>query len=324
VVDLSIVVPVYNCEGCLRALHERLTATLDRLDVTYELVLVDDRSGDSSWIVLEELAARDERVLALRLSRNFGQHAAITAGLEASSGRWSVVMDCDLQDPPELVPALYERALEGHDVVLARRLRPNQNAFRRLGARLYFRLLNLFLDTQIDGEYGTFSILSEKVRHAFLEVKDKDRHYLHIVFWLGFDHGTFEYEPADRLAGRSSYTWGKLVGHALDGVFFQTTTLLRWIVYLGFATAAGGVLLAIAFIVLALVANPPPGWTSLAVLILLVGGFIIVSTGVTGLYIGRIFRQVKDRPLYIIDRVAERDTSTGERELAASGDRVDS
>jgi glycosyltransferase involved in cell wall biosynthesis len=324
VVDLSIVVPVYNCEGCLRALHERLTDALDRLDVTYELVLVDDRSGDSSWIVLEEIAARDNRVLALRLSRNFGQHAAITAGLEASSGRWSVVMDCDLQDPPELVPALYERALEGHEIVLARRLRSNQNAFRRLGARLYFRLLNLFLDTQIDGEYGTFSILSEKVRHAFLEVKDKDRHYLHIVFWLGFDHGTFEYEPADRLAGRSSYTWGKLVRHALDGVFFQTTTLLRWIVYLGFATALGGVLLAIAFIVVALVANPPPGWTSLAVLILLVGGFIIVSTGVTGLYIGRIFRQVKDRPLYIVDRVAEPHKSTDEQELAAAGDRVDS
>jgi polyisoprenyl-phosphate glycosyltransferase len=324
VVELSIVVPVYNCAGCLNALHERLAATLRGLNVPYEIVLVDDRSADGSWAAIEALSARDPAVKGIRLSRNFGQHAAITAGLEASCGRWTVVMDCDLQDPPELLPALYSKALEGYDVVLARRIHRSEHWLRRSVASLYFRLLNVFLDTDIDGRYGTFSILSEKVRSAFLQIKDKDRHYLHIVFWVGFEHAAVDYEPAARFAGDSAYTPGRLLAHAMDGIFFQTTTLLRWIVYFGFATAGVGVLLAIAFIAEAVIANPPPGWTSLAVLLLLVGGFIIVSTGVTGLYIGRIFRQVKDRPLYVVDAVATRPEPSDDRELAsARQDRAD-
>jgi polyisoprenyl-phosphate glycosyltransferase len=122
VVELSVVVPVYNCDGCLRALHERLTETIRGLGVTYELVFVDDRSTDESWRSIVELASRDPALKAVRLSRNFGQHAAITAGLAAAEGRWTVVMDCDLQDPPELVPALYERAQAGAEMVLARRV----------------------------------------------------------------------------------------------------------------------------------------------------------------------------------------------------------
>ena len=314
-VELSVVVPVYNCDGCLRALHERLTEAIRGLGVSYELVFVDDRSADDSWRTIVEVASRDPAVKAIRLSRNFGQHAAITAGLAAAEGRWTVVMDCDLQDPPELVPTLYERAQAGAEIVLARRVQRGDSIFRRAGARMYFGLLNLFLDTDIDGEYGTFSILSEKVRRAFLDIKDKDRHYLHIVFWLGFDHDTIDYEPADRLAGRSSYTFGRLVGHAVDGVFFQTTTLLRWIVYFGFLTAAAGIGLALGLTIYALVASPLPGWTSLAVLILVVGGFIIVSTGVTGLYIGRIFRQVKDRPLYVVDTAVAGERERDAREL---------
>lgn len=308
-VELSIVVPVYNCDGCLAALHERLRETVRELGITYELILVDDRSTDGSWSTIEALAAEDRDVRGLRLSRNFGQHPAITAGLEAASGRWTVVMDCDLQDPPELVSSLYSKALEGYEVVLARRIHRNEPWLRRATARLYFRLLNAFLGTEIDGRYGTFSILSERVRSSFRQIKDKDRHYLQILFWFGFEHATIDYVPAPRFAGKSSYTAGRLLAHATDGVFFQTTTLLRWIVYLGFATAAGGVLLAAALIGLAIAANPPPGWTSLAVLLLLVGGFIIVSTGVTGLYIGRIFRQVKDRPLYVVEAA----TSASER-----------
>jgi dolichol-phosphate mannosyltransferase len=314
VVELSIVVPVYNCDGCLRVLHERLTAALEPLGITHELVLVDDRSTDESWSTVLTLASRDDSVKAIRLSRNFGQHAAITAGLAAAQGRWTVVMDCDLQDPPELVPVLYAKAQEGHELVLGRRVQRSHSWARRFASRMYFHLLNLFLDTKIDGEYGTFSILSDKVRRAFLSIKDKDRHYLHIVFWLGFDHATIDYELAEREAGRSSYTLGRLLGHAFDGIFFQTTTLLRWIVYLGFALAAAGVSLAVALIAYAIFASPLPGWTSLSVLILLVGGFIVVSTGVTGLYIGRIFRQVKDRPLYVVD-TALVGKGAGEREL---------
>jgi glycosyltransferase involved in cell wall biosynthesis len=300
-IDVSVVLPVYRCADCLPELHRRLTSTLKELGVSHELVFVDDRSPDDAWPVIRELAQRDERVRALRLSRNFGQQAAITAGIGASRGNWTVVMDCDLQDPPEVVARLYAKAQEGFDIVLGRRKQKKHPFFRRLAAGFYFKFIRLFLGVRISGEYGSFSIMAAKVRRAFLRVPDRDRHYLPILLWLGFNRASIEYEHGERHAGESSYSLRSLIRLAVEGVFFQTATLLRWIVYLGFCVALAGALLAIALVVLALVANPPPGWTSLAVLVLLVGGFIIVSTGVTGLYIGKIFQQVKNRPLFLID-----------------------
>jgi glycosyltransferase involved in cell wall biosynthesis len=275
--------------------------TLNEIGVSYELIFVDDRSPDGAWQILRELTVADSSVRALRLSRNFGQQAAITAGIGASRGSWTVVMDCDLQDPPEFVAELYAKSQEGFDIVLGRRKEKKHSLFRLLAARLYFKFLRLFLGVHISGEYGSFSIMAAKVREAFLRVPDRDRHYLPILLWLGFNRASVDYEHGERHAGKSSYSLRSLVRLAVEGVFFQTASLLRWIVYLGFCVALAGSLLAVALIVLAIVVNPPPGWTSLAVLILLVGGFIIVSTGVTGLYIGKIFQQVKNRPLFLID-----------------------
>jgi dolichol-phosphate mannosyltransferase len=299
--DLSVVLPVYRCAECIEPLHGRLTETLRTLSLSYELIFVDDRSPDGAWQVLRGIALADPGVRALRLSRNFGQQAAITAGIGASRGMWTVVMDCDLQDPPELIADLYAKTQEGFDIVLGRRKQKKHSFVRLLAARLYFKFIKLFLGVQISGEYGSFSIIAAKVRDAFLRVPDRDRHYLPILLWLGFNRASIDYEHGERHAGGSSYSLKALVRLAVEGVFFQTATLLRWIVYLGFCVALAGTLLAIALIVLAIVVNPPPGWTSLAVLLLLVGGFIIVSTGVTGLYIGKIFQQVKNRPLFLID-----------------------
>ena len=314
--ELSVVVPVYGCAECLRPLHDRLTTTLRELGVAYELIFVDDRSPDGAWEALERLAIDDDRVSAVRLSRNFGQQAAITAGFAAARGPWTVVMDCDLQDPPEVIPELHAKALEGFDIVLARRIHKQHSLFRLLAARVYFKFIGLFLGVDISGEFGSFSIVSDQVRAEFLRVPDRDRHYLPILFWLGFRRGEIEYEHGRRQHGKSSYSVGSLLRLAAEGVFFQTTTLLRWIVYFGFAVAAAGLLLAVALIALAVVVNPPPGWTSLAVLLLLVGGFVIVSTGVTGLYIGKIFQQVKGRPLYVVDSRLGRLRRDEQRELA--------
>jgi polyisoprenyl-phosphate glycosyltransferase len=300
-IELSVVVPVYGCADTLDALHRRLTPALEELAASHEIVFVDDASTDGAWGVLERLAAEDPSVGAIRLSRNFGQQAAITAGIAATHGRWIVVMDCDLQDPPELIAALYAKAAEGFDVVLARRKQKQHSLFRLLAARAYFRFISMFLGVRISGEYGAFSIISRKVRDAFVRVPDRDRHYLPILFWLGFRRGEIEYEHAKRPSGKSGYSVRALIRLAAEGIFFQTVTLLKWIVYIGFAVAASGVALAIALIVLAVVGSPPSGWTSLAVLVLVTGGFVIVSTGVTGLYVGRIFQQVKNRPLYIVD-----------------------
>lgn len=314
-IELSVVVPVYGCAGCLDELHRRLTASLEEITFDYELVFVDDRSPDDAWSSLTKLRERDARVRAVRLARNFGQHTAITAGLAASRGRWVVVMDCDLQDPPEEIHRLYSAAQEGHDIVFGRRRTRRAPAWRQIGARAYFRLLNTFTGSSLDGSYGTFSILSAQVVAAFLRVRDRDRHYLLILQWLGFDHAVVDYDHADRALGDSSYGLVSLLRHALDGLLFQTTVLLRFIVYLGFLLSATGAALAIYFVAARLTGSTYPGWTSLAVFTLTIGGFMIISTGITGLYVGKVFEQVKERPLYVVDRTLESEGAE-ERELA--------
>ena len=303
--DVSVVVPVYGCARCLDALRARLHTALTECGASYEIVFVDDRSPDDSWTTLRELCAQDPAVRAFRLSRNFGQHAAITAGLAQARGRSVVVMDCDLQDPPEAIPVLLQRAREGFDVVFARRKEKKHSLYRRISAKAYFALMNLFNRSRLVGDYGCFSMISRRVVEAILTLGDRERHYLLMLHWLGFSTSEIEYEHAHRHSGSSSYTLKRLLQHALSGMLFQTTVLLRWIVYLGFFVSTAGALLAIWFVYQYFVHNVLPGYTSLAVLILVIGGFIIISTGITGLYIGRIFEQVKQRPLYVIDRRIE-------------------
>jgi dolichol-phosphate mannosyltransferase len=321
-VEISVVVPVYRCATCLTQLVDRLKRTLDRITGLYEIILVDDRSPDDAWQWIAAAAAADPHVHGIRLSRNFGQHAALTAGLAASRGRWIVAIDCDLQDPPEAIAELYAKAQEGYDVVLARRISQRRSRVRRVAAALYFRMLRTFIKADIHGEYGTFSIVSRKVVGSVLRFKDEGRHYLFILHWLGYARSEIEIVHGERASGRSSYTFGRLARHALDGIFFQTTVLLRWIVYLGFFLGAAGSGLAAYLFVYALVATPYPGWTSLAVLILLTGGFIITALGVAALYIGQIFDQVKARPLYVVDELTV-GTSMAERELTVEAGRVE-
>jgi dolichol-phosphate mannosyltransferase len=299
--ELSVIVPVYGCNACLPALHSRLSTVLASSTSSYEIVFVDDRSPDGSWAVVKEIARRDPRVRALLLSRNFGQHAAITAGLQHCRGRWAVVMDCDLQDPPEEIPRFLAAAKSGYDVVYGRRIQKKHSAFRRLAARAFFRIVNFFNKSHLQGDYGSFSLISRKVVSEFRRINDQDRHYLFILNWLGFRSTEVHYQHGQRLEGRSSYSFRALMRHAFNGIFFQTTILLRWIVYAGFWVSALGLLLAAYFVYQYLAHSVVPGWTSLAVLILLIGGFIIASTGISGLYVGKIFEQAKNRPLYVID-----------------------
>jgi polyisoprenyl-phosphate glycosyltransferase len=302
---VSVVVPVYGCAECLRHLHERLTAALEGLVPSYEVILVDDRAGDGSWGEIERLANLDPAVRGVLLSRNFGQHAAITAGLSYARGEWVVVMDCDLQDPPEDIPRLYAKALEGYDIVFGRRTDKPTNWVRKSLAALYFWGLKVFTKANVDGQYGTFSIISGRVARAFLQLGDHDRHYLMILRWLGYETAFVDYEPARRYRGRSSYSLLRLIDHAIDGVFFQTTVLLRWIVYLGFSVATLGGCFAIYLGIARIAGQAYPGWTSLVVLILIMCGFIILSTGITGLYIGKLFDQARGRPIFVVDRVVE-------------------
>jgi polyisoprenyl-phosphate glycosyltransferase len=305
---LSIVVPVYGCVDCLETLCQRVNQTMTGTGRDYELILVDDRSPDQAWTVIRDLQGRFGRVKGVRLSRNFGQHIAITAGLAQACGDYAVVMDCDLQDPPEVIPRLMAKLEEGYDLVLARRVERNHSAFRLLSAKAYFRLLEILTGVNVDGSYGAFSILSRKVVDKFLLFDEKERHYLFILRWLGFRIGIIDYEHEKRFAGRSSYSFRTLFRHAVDGLFFQATVLLRWIVGLGIIYAMFGLLLAGFLIFFYFIQGSLPGWTSLAVLVLLSTGAVLISLGVIGQYIGKIFEQTKGRPLYVIDSISERTT----------------
>ena len=299
-IELSVVVPVYGCADCLLALHDRLSRSVTEVSERYELVFIDDRSVDGGWDVLCSLARRDPHVRAFRLSRNFGQDAAITAGLAQARGEWAVVMDCDLQEAPEDIPRLWAAAREGYDVVRSVRRGWRHSAFRRWTSRLYRQLT---METDVRPDYSNLSLLSRRVIDAFLRLRDRDREYMIALDWLGFDSTTIEIDHAERYAGKSGYSLRRLVRVALDGMFFQSTVLLRVVVLVGFLVAGAGAVLAV-YEVIDYFAEPGQrvaGFASLAVLTLFLAGFIIVSIGVVGLYVGRIFEQVKDRPLYLID-----------------------
>ena len=304
--EISVVIPVYNCAACLPALHARLTATLSAITPDYEIVLVDDRSRDGAWEILTELAHSDRRLRVVRLSRNFGQHAAITAGLTRSRGAWTVVMDCDLQEPPEEIARLYAKAREGYDIVRATREGRRHSAFRRMSASLYRRMLSEREGGEI--EFSTLSIISRKVVDAFLQLRDRDREYQLVLDWLGFSQATISFAHAEREGDSpSAYGLRELVRVALDGMFFRTTVLLRWIVLLGFVVALLGGLLGLYAIYSRYVEDTPPGYTSIVVLLVLLSGFIIISLGVVALYVGRIFDQVKGRPLFVVDEQIDGD-----------------
>jgi dolichol-phosphate mannosyltransferase len=299
-IELSVIVPVYGCAGTLLPLHERLSAVLPRLVSSYEIVFVDDRAEDGAWTVLQELAAHDPCVVALRMSRNVGQQLAITAGIEQCCGERAVVMDCDLQDPPEAIPRLYAQACEGFDIVFAKRKSDHQSAGRIYANRCYFALLGFVSGRKFDGELGTFSIISRRVMRAFLQFRERDRHYLMVLYAIGFEWSVIEYERDARLIGESSYNFRQLLTHALSGLFFTTTRLLHWVIYAGILLAGSGGLLALVLIIQWLIGGALPGWTSLIVVQLVVGGVTSLCVGVTGLYVGRIFEEVQRRPLYFV------------------------
>ena len=300
-VEISVVVPVYGCAGCLPELHRRLGAAIESITDSYELVFVDDASPDGAWDVLAGLAAVDRRVRVFGLSRNFGQDAAITAGLTKGRGRFTVVMDCDLQESPEDIPRLYARAGEGFDVVRTIRTGRGHGRLRRLASRTYRRLM---MEADPRTEYSNMSLLSREVVEAFLSLGDRDRELTLVLDWLGFRQSNVEIQFGERAHGKSAYTVRRLVRVALSGMFFRTTVLLRVVVFVGFLIGLAGAILAVYNVAYYFSSGQPRGYTSLIVLLLLLAGFIIVSVGVVGLYVGRIFEQVRLRPLFVISRQA--------------------
>lgn len=299
--ELSIVSPAYQAEGCLVEFHRRLTAALTTLIADYEIILVEDGGTDDSWRVINELSRVDGRMRGLRLSRNFGQHVAISAGLAEARGRRVVVMDCDLQDRPEDLYRLIEAADEGHEVVLARRRKRQDARFRRATSRFFFYLMNLLSGGFQEPGVGTFSLISERVAHQYLQATDRYSHYLSTLGWLGFQPVLVDVEHAARHAGKSSYSLRRLIPHALNGMAMQTTRLLHLSTFGGLFISLVAVLMAAHLIYRRLFQSiGVEGWASLMVVVLLVGGAVLVSLGVLGLYLQVVFEQSRGRPLFVV------------------------
>lgn len=309
-IHLSIVSPVYRAEACIDELYHRLTTVLQNLPAPYEIILVDDGSPDQSWERIKHLATHDAHLVALQLSRNFGQHNAIAAGLSASRGQYTIVMDCDLQHPPELIPQLLAQAANGGvDIVYTRHRMRVDSTFKQRTSRVFFLTMNLLSPLFATFGQGSFSLISRQVVDEYLRVADVHSHYLSVLHWLGFRSVCVEIKQKERFAGVSAYSLSKLVSHALDGIAAHSTRLLHISTAMGLLFA-GFAILQIGYLVYRkwMHAIGVEGWASLMVVLWLVGGAILFSLGVIGLYLGRMFEHTRHRPLFIV-----REQINGER-----------
>jgi dolichol-phosphate mannosyltransferase len=303
-IDISVVVPVYGCPGALPELHRRLTATLGPLVRDYEIILVDDRCPMGSWAGVHELALSDPHVVGVRLARNFGQSRAITAGLDRARGAWTVVMDCDCQDPPEAIAQLYQKALEGYDVVFARRVGRKDSAVTLALSRTYYRVFSYLAETTIDPTIGNYSIVSSRARDAYLAMREQGRDYSLFMTWVGFEQATVDIDPEARFEGESSYSFGKKVALAVETITSHSTKPLMMAVRGGFAMSLLGFVILIWLVVRHFIdPNVSMGWPSIIASIFFVGGIVVSVMGVVGIYVGNPFIEAKHRPLYLIEDV---------------------
>jgi polyisoprenyl-phosphate glycosyltransferase len=297
---LSIVSPVYRAEEIVGELVRRITEEVSRITPDFEIVLVDDGSPDRGWSRIEEAGATDPRIKGIQLSRNFGQQYAITAGLDHARGRWVVVMDCDLQDDPRYIHDLFAKAREGYDIVYTVKERREHGLLQNLGAQLFTVALNwLSSGRAVSPRTGAYSILSRQAVEAFREVRDTHRHYLLVLRWLGFHSTDIVIQHHKRYRGRSSYTFAKLLRHAVDGFASQSDRLLYLAIGAGFLFLCASIATALYLVVQYFLHGFKEGWTSTIVLILLSTSMVLLSIGAVGVYIGKIFDQVKRRPLYL-------------------------
>ncbi|OGD19242.1 MAG: glycosyltransferase [Candidatus Aminicenantes bacterium RBG_16_63_16] len=299
----SIIVPVYQAEACLLPLHERLVRVLDTLPGGFEIILVEDGGRDASWTTIEKICRSDPRVKGVKLSRNFGQHSAITAGLDRALGDLIVIMDCDLQDLPEAIPPLYAKAVEGFDIVLARRSTRNDPIFRRIASRAFYALLGYLTDTPQDAAIANFGMYSRRAVEAVMSMREHLRYFPAMIRWVGFRSATADVEHAAGSDRRSSYTLRKLLHLALDVVLSFSEKPLRLVIKLGFALSFLSIVWALVLLLRAVIVRQSvPGWSSLIVSVWFLSGLIVFVLGVVGIYVGKVFEQVKHRPLYIVEK----------------------
>ncbi len=303
-VRFSVVIPVFNEEEVLPVTYGRLTEVMERLSVPYELIFVDDGSEDRSPKILDDFAERDSRVRVIHFSRNFGHQAAITAGMDYARGEAIVVIDADLQDPPEVIPKMIAKWQEGYEVVYGKRVvREGEPFFKRLTASLFYRFLRKMTDIDIPLDTGDFRLVDRKVAEVMRLLREKNRFVRGLVSWVGFRQTPLEYVRHKRFAGTTKYPLRKMLKLAWDGITSFSNKPLKVSAYLGFVLSLASFVYLL-YIVIAkfLGKSTVPGWASIMVINLFFNGVILILLGVMGEYVGRVYDEAKNRPLYIVSR----------------------
>lgn len=317
---LSVVVPAFNEEDVLEAFHERLLRVLAEVNMRYEVVYVNDGSTDSTMSVMRRLREESRVVGIVDLSRNFGKEIALTAGLDVAEGDAVIVIDADLQDPPELIPSLIERWHEGFDVVYAKRTRRlGESLLKRVTAHVFYRFMQSIGQVKIPEDTGDYRLLSKRAVSALKQLRERHRFMKGLFSWIGYRQTSIPYERDPRFAGETKWNYWRLWNLALEGITSFTTAPLRMSTYLGVFTAAGAFLYGTYMIIKTLLfGNPVAGYPSLIVVMLFLGGVQLMAIGVMGEYVGRIFNESKLRPLYLVNEFIEPERGTSADESTES------
>lgn len=302
---ISVVVPVYNESAGIRAFHERATKALEGLPgASFELLYVDDGSRDDSFQQLSGFAAADPRIRVVKLSRNFGHQIAITAGLDRARGDCAVVIDADLQDPPEVIARFVEQWRAGFDVVYGvRSKRRGEAALKLLTASAFYRLLDRITGIRIPLDVGDFRLMSRRALNELNRLREKDRFVRGLVSWIGFPQTGVLYERDQRYAGETKYPYRKMIKFALDGITSFSTAPLKLATWLGYATSFLAFLYLASVFVQRALGMTVAGWATIMVALLFLGGVQLICLGIIGEYLGRVFNEIKPRPIYVVERV---------------------
>ena len=299
--QLSIIIPFYNEEENIELLFQALVPVLKGINQSWEILFVDDGSRDRSFEVVKKLCMQDNSIRAISLSRNFGHQVALTAGLQHATGNMVITMDADLQHPPEVIPQLVEQFEKGFEIVNTRRIDSRETGyFKKQSSRLFYRFINRISDISIAESSSDFRLMSRKALDAFLQFRERDRFTRGLVSWMGFRQTHVDYECPPRFAGKSKYTLRKMLHFAADGITAFSAKPLRIASYMGVMVFLVGLAYALFAIIQHASGKTIPGWTSLLVTVLLLGGIQLLGLGIIGEYLARIFNESKSRPLYFI------------------------
>lgn len=299
---VSIVSPVYKSESILDLLVESILMELKQMNIDFEIILVDDNSPDNSWSKIKKISANDSRIKGIKLSRNFGQHIAISAGINNSNGDYIVVMDCDLQDSPAYIEQMLIECKNGYDIVYTVKESRSHSWIKNFTAYLFNLIFNFLSDNiKSNDKIGSFSMITRRVANEYMKLNDCKRHYIMLVRKLGFKSTTIKIKHFTRISGKSSYTFLKLLTHAIDAITFNSTKLLKVSILLGFILSFFSILWGLFVFFVYMFYNVTSGYTSIMLLLAFSTGLILLSIGIAGLYIGNIFEQVKNNSLYIIE-----------------------